>query len=308
VVRLSDPDPWWHLATGRWIVEHHAIPHADPFSFTMAGAPWRAVDWLLGLGIWGSFALAGNRRCGMHALLVALPCYAAILIIHFNLKLWAPHINPALYDGVYWGIDQQFRWLVDFCMATRVAISGIVPLGSTFYLQSFMLLFYVGFCYHAFRTPEKFRELTIAAMLLQGLGGISYMAFPALGPFLYEHGLNETISDVQQHMLAFYLASVQSGPAWLAQHGSEGLAKGLAAMPSLHAAGTFMFILFAWKHARRLVVFYAPFMLYILVAAVATRWHYLIDLPAGVLLAWISVQLAGRLVPADEAAGAADPA
>ncbi len=43
---LNDPDVYWHIAVGRWIVEHRAVPHVDPFSATMAGAPWIAKEWL----------------------------------------------------------------------------------------------------------------------------------------------------------------------------------------------------------------------------------------------------------------------
>ncbi|HEU4402107.1 MAG TPA: hypothetical protein VFT43_08375, partial [Candidatus Polarisedimenticolia bacterium] len=39
-------DYWWHLATGRLILERHAVPHADPFSFTAAGRPWIDHEWL----------------------------------------------------------------------------------------------------------------------------------------------------------------------------------------------------------------------------------------------------------------------
>ncbi len=31
---ISDPDFFWHIATGRWIVENKAIPKDDPFSYT----------------------------------------------------------------------------------------------------------------------------------------------------------------------------------------------------------------------------------------------------------------------------------
>ncbi len=35
VVRpVDDPDTFWHLATGKWIVEHRALPEKDPFGFT----------------------------------------------------------------------------------------------------------------------------------------------------------------------------------------------------------------------------------------------------------------------------------
>jgi hypothetical protein len=41
---LNDPDTYWHLAVGRWILDHGAVPHSDPFSFTMTGAPWIAKE------------------------------------------------------------------------------------------------------------------------------------------------------------------------------------------------------------------------------------------------------------------------
>jgi len=41
-----DPDSYWHLAAGRWIIEHRTIPTTDPFSWTFAGSPWLAHEWL----------------------------------------------------------------------------------------------------------------------------------------------------------------------------------------------------------------------------------------------------------------------
>ncbi|MGD0640503.1 MAG: hypothetical protein ABSC22_07130 [Roseiarcus sp.] len=43
---LNDGDTWSHIATGQWILQHGDIPRADPFSFTFAGAPWTAHEWL----------------------------------------------------------------------------------------------------------------------------------------------------------------------------------------------------------------------------------------------------------------------
>ena len=31
---ISDPDFWWHLKTGEYIVQHGSLPVPDPFSFT----------------------------------------------------------------------------------------------------------------------------------------------------------------------------------------------------------------------------------------------------------------------------------
>lgn len=57
-------DFWWHLAAGRWTVEHGAIPRVDPFSFTAAGREWLNDAWLsdvifsLWVSGWGLYSLA----------------------------------------------------------------------------------------------------------------------------------------------------------------------------------------------------------------------------------------------------------
>ncbi len=43
---LVDPDFWWHLEAGRWIVEHGRVPWEDPFSYTARGRLWIAYSWL----------------------------------------------------------------------------------------------------------------------------------------------------------------------------------------------------------------------------------------------------------------------
>ncbi len=38
---VSDPDMGWHLATGRYVLQHHTIPSTDVLSYTSAGTAWR---------------------------------------------------------------------------------------------------------------------------------------------------------------------------------------------------------------------------------------------------------------------------
>ena len=56
---LNDNDTWWHLSAGDWIWRHHAAPHADPFSYTFAGKPWIAHEWLSELLMSRAFAVGG---------------------------------------------------------------------------------------------------------------------------------------------------------------------------------------------------------------------------------------------------------
>jgi hypothetical protein len=41
-----DPDLWWHIRVGQNILATHHWPTSDPFSFTVAGHPWMAYEWL----------------------------------------------------------------------------------------------------------------------------------------------------------------------------------------------------------------------------------------------------------------------
>jgi hypothetical protein len=43
---MQGADLWWHLAGGRWIVDHGAVRAPDPFSYTTAGRYWLNDAWL----------------------------------------------------------------------------------------------------------------------------------------------------------------------------------------------------------------------------------------------------------------------
>jgi len=43
---ITDPDLWWHLASGRYIVENQNIPTSDIFSYTNYGKEWIDHEWL----------------------------------------------------------------------------------------------------------------------------------------------------------------------------------------------------------------------------------------------------------------------
>jgi len=44
--KITSFDVWWHLASGRWMFQHHAIATHDPFSFTHYGEKWYNTAWL----------------------------------------------------------------------------------------------------------------------------------------------------------------------------------------------------------------------------------------------------------------------
>lgn len=252
---------------------------------------------LIGVAIWGVLAAIGQRRELARTFFIALPCYAVVLLCHFNLKLWGPHINPILWDDFYWRTDTLMRPLVDACFALRQALAPVIPLDSNFYMTAFVAMFYLSFCFHALRSPHQFRTLFLAALLFQGMGALAYLVMPAIGPFLFETGIEPLQTGAQQSMLAARQELLAGGAEWIAVNGGTHITVGLAAMPSLHTGGSFLFLLFAWRYARVLVPIYLVLFGYISIDAVASRWHYLIDLPAGIALAIACTWAAEKLNP-----------
>ena len=50
--RLDDFDTWWHLAAGRWIAGHGAVPAVDTLSHTVRGHRWINLEWAYEVGIY----------------------------------------------------------------------------------------------------------------------------------------------------------------------------------------------------------------------------------------------------------------
>ena len=56
---LGDPDLWWHLRAGRWMLDHLAVPGGELFTYTAQGAPWTPHEWLAEV-VFAGLAAAGG--------------------------------------------------------------------------------------------------------------------------------------------------------------------------------------------------------------------------------------------------------
>ncbi len=85
---LADPDTLIHVAVGRSIAAHHAVPWTDTFSHTFAGAPWIAKEWLSQILFAGADALAG--WAGVALLAAAAAATAMAMVYAFLARRVAP--------------------------------------------------------------------------------------------------------------------------------------------------------------------------------------------------------------------------
>ena len=86
---LNDPDTLWQITVGQWILDHHAVPETDIYSFTMQGQPWISTQWLAQAMYAEVYALAGWSG----------PVVLAASAIALTFALLARHVSRHLSEG-----------------------------------------------------------------------------------------------------------------------------------------------------------------------------------------------------------------
>ena len=104
---LDDPDTYWHITTGRWILENGSIPATDPFSHSMRGAPWQAHEWA------SAIFLALSYQAGGWYGVVTLTMFSACLALLILAWTLSRHLR-AFYVAVFtvFALTMMHRHLV----------------------------------------------------------------------------------------------------------------------------------------------------------------------------------------------------
>ena len=85
---LGDPDTYWHIATGRWIIVHRTVPYHDMFSFSMPGAPWTSPEWLA--EVLSAWLFDHLGWAGLVAVTALCATAAFAMLLHALLRWLAP--------------------------------------------------------------------------------------------------------------------------------------------------------------------------------------------------------------------------
>ena len=177
---LNDSDTYWHIAVGKWILDHNSFPRVDIYSFTKAGEPWISTSWLAQvlyavsyeIGGWagptivaatciaGTFALLafilGQRIRSTHAImiaLVALPVSASHFLARphvLALPVMLAWVNGLL--GASEGRRPPSFWLLPLMMLWANLHGGFV----------FGLALVVGFAFDAWWNAEALQRGPLA--------------------------------------------------------------------------------------------------------------------------------------------------
>jgi membrane-associated phospholipid phosphatase len=123
------------------------------------------------------------------------------------------------------------------------------------------------------RSRKRFREMMTGILVISFFGLLGYLLVPAIGPLYtlrdqYTVPLSQPLALVNRQIEFMDFARIKRD-----------------VFPSLHTGISFVVWLYALRNSRRLFWILAPFILSLWVSTVYLRYHYLVDVLAGLVLA-----------------------
>jgi len=89
IAPVRNYDFFWHLATGRWIVEHWALPAADPFAIASEKHAWINGEWLFEVAAYAAQRAAGLAGMSFVRALLAGAIFVLVFVKTKDLLLTA---------------------------------------------------------------------------------------------------------------------------------------------------------------------------------------------------------------------------
>ncbi len=210
--------------------------------------------------------------------------FLVILMMYYSLWGNATHLLvSADRDAMLIAWDQKLFgfqasvWLERF---VTPALTGWMSFAYFFHLLNLPL---VACFIYLRRGTNNFREMMCGLLVVSFFGILGYLLVPAIGPVYtlrdrYTVPLTEPLGIFNRQMDFMDFARIHRD-----------------VFPSLHAGISFVVWLYAYRNSRRLFWILSPLMLSLWVSTVYLRYHYLVDVLAGLALAPPSFWLANRL-------------
>ncbi|CAN5766084.1 hypothetical protein BH11MYX4_BH11MYX4_39450 [soil metagenome] len=224
-----------------------------------------------------------------NALVYRLTVFLPVFLSYFELRWILPVVSPHSLDANLLALDFRLFGMEPALAWDRYVTPHTTEWFAFFYFGYFFLLvvhvlpmMFLG------KNPARIAHFSLGIIGVFVIGHILYMLVPGWGPY--------------RHLAGQFEHRLEGGFFWrlvLATVEGGGAQKDI--FPSLHTALPTYFAIFSYMHRRALPFRYTwPFMAFacsqIIIATMFLRWHYLIDIFAGLTLATASALLSHRIV------------
>jgi len=201
--------------------------------------------------------------------------FVILLCMYYTMWGNATHLlSPRDRDVELIAWDQRL-----FGFQASVALQRFISPGLTAWME-FAYFFHIPnvpivACFiYIWRPRQRFREMMTGLVLVTAVGLVGYVLVPGVGP-MYSLQDKYTV-PLTQHVVG--VLNQESGFIDFARVQRD-------VFPSLHVGISFVVWLYAWRNSRALFWIFAPFIISLWVSALYLRYHYMVDVVAGFMLA-----------------------
>ncbi len=202
----------------------------------------------------------------------------SVLLIFNSLGDIIPFIRQRYYDDVLIRIDFMLFaahptvWMERFNNALLTALFQVA------YISYYVMPIALGTSLFLKDKQVQFETAVFTIILCFYLSYIGYMLFPAVGPRFTLNHLQTT--DLQTGPMTLWIQRTLNS----LEHNKTD------AFPSGHTAVALVSLFYAWKYGERVLFgVLAPAVAALIVSTVYLRYHYVIDVIAGILLAVLTI-------------------
>ena len=207
-----------------------------------------------------------------------------ILMIFNSLGDLIPGIWSRTFDGVLIRIDHALFGVHPTVWMERMISPRLTALLQCAYISYYFIPISFGIVLIAKGKHDEFEDALFGIVLCFYLSYIGYLLVPAVGPrFTLDH---MQTTDLQAGLFIQKIQSVLNG----LEHNKTD------AFPSGHTAVALITLYYAWKKKEKVLsAVLLPVALGLIISTVYLRYHYVIDVLAGIALTALTIYLAPKM-------------
>ncbi|HCA78664.1 MAG TPA: hypothetical protein DEP53_02915 [Bacteroidetes bacterium] len=251
-----------------------------------------AVIALVALLAWGAETKKNRLLTGLHRWY----CYFIILFIFKEIYLMIRPIHPVDYDQLFISIDRMMfgvnptEWMAQFANPILTEILQVA------YFSYYILFIVLGVELYRRYTIDDFDKAAFLIVYGFYLSYLGYFALPGVGPRFTLHNFSLIGLELPGIFLTDYLrAIINAGESIPQSHPNPIEVVQRDVFPSGHTQLTIIVMTLGFRHRLKARWFLLSCGSLLVVATVYLRYHYVIDLIAGALLAWFTIWSGDRL-------------
>ena len=253
-----------------------------------------AIIVLIGILAWGAETKQTKLLIGLHRWY----CYFIIIFIFKEIYLMVHPIHPVDYDQFFISIDRWMfgvnptEWMMRFA---HPVLTEILQIAYFSYYILFIVLGVELYRRYAIEDFDKAAFLIVYGFYLSYLG---YFVLPGVGPRFTLHSFSSLELELPGILLTDLLrAIINVGESIPRAHPNPIEVVQRDVFPSGHTQLTIIVMTLGLRYRLKARWFLLVFGSLLIVATVYLRYHYVVDLIAGALLAWFTIWSGDKLEP-----------